>query len=49
MNLDAFIHHLHYDTDRARPPDWETDWRMRRFPISFTAVCRRCPYLRKCR
>ncbi|SDJ20152.1 SagB family peptide dehydrogenase [Paenibacillus naphthalenovorans] len=26
MNLDAFIHHLHYDTDRARPPDWETDW-----------------------
>lgn len=26
MSLDAFIHHLHYDTDKARPPDWEVDW-----------------------
>ncbi|MBP1157421.1 MULTISPECIES: SagB family peptide dehydrogenase [unclassified Paenibacillus] len=26
MSLDAFIHYLHYDTDKARPPDWEVDW-----------------------
>ena len=26
MNLDEFIRCLHVQTDRARPPGWETDW-----------------------
>ncbi|GAB2693534.1 SagB family peptide dehydrogenase [Paenibacillus thermoaerophilus] len=26
MNLEAFLHHLHVKTDKARPPDWEVDW-----------------------
>ncbi len=26
MSLEAFVHHLHFDTDKARPPDWEVDW-----------------------
>ncbi|WCK55101.1 SagB family peptide dehydrogenase [Aneurinibacillus sp. Ricciae_BoGa-3] len=26
MSLEAFLHDLHFDTDKARPPDWEVDW-----------------------
>lgn len=26
MNPEAFLHSLHYETDRARPPNWEVDW-----------------------
>ncbi|WP_135555308.1 SagB family peptide dehydrogenase [Paenibacillus cymbidii] len=26
MNPGDFIHRLHYETDRARPPNWEVDW-----------------------
>jgi len=26
MSLDTFLHELHFDTDRARPPEWEVDW-----------------------
>ncbi len=26
MSLDDFLHDLHYDIDRVRPPDWEADW-----------------------
>jgi SagB-type dehydrogenase family enzyme len=26
MSLESFVHHLHFDTDKARPPDWEVDW-----------------------
>ncbi|MCF6136508.1 SagB family peptide dehydrogenase [Pseudalkalibacillus berkeleyi] len=26
MNLDAFLHTLHYDVDRVSPVDWEVDW-----------------------
>lgn len=26
MSLEAFLHNLHFDTDKARPPDWEVDW-----------------------
>lgn len=26
MSLEAFLHSLHYETDSARPPNWEVDW-----------------------
>ena len=26
MNLEAFLHNLHFDIDKAKPPDWEVDW-----------------------
>lgn len=26
MNLQSFLHDLHFDTDKSRPPDWEVDW-----------------------
>jgi SagB-type dehydrogenase family enzyme len=26
MSLEAFLHNLHFDTDKARPPDLEVDW-----------------------
>ncbi|OYD06881.1 SagB family peptide dehydrogenase [Paludifilum halophilum] len=26
MNLDAFLHHLHFEMDKVQPPDWEVDW-----------------------
>jgi SagB-type dehydrogenase family enzyme len=26
MSLEAFLHNLHFDTDKARPPDWEVNW-----------------------
>lgn len=26
MNLDAFLHNLHFDIEKASPPDWEVDW-----------------------
>ncbi len=26
MELDTFLHHLHFDTDKIFPPDWEVDW-----------------------
>jgi SagB-type dehydrogenase family enzyme len=26
MSLEAFLHHLHFDTDKAKPPDLEVDW-----------------------
>ncbi|ETI66724.1 SagB family peptide dehydrogenase [Neobacillus vireti] len=26
MNLETFIHHLHFDTEKLAPPDWEVDW-----------------------
>ncbi|MFS0690383.1 SagB family peptide dehydrogenase [Sporosarcina sp. 179-K 8C2 HS] len=26
MNLEALLHNLHFDIDKASPPDWEVDW-----------------------
>ncbi|WP_042461352.1 SagB family peptide dehydrogenase [Neobacillus dielmonensis] len=26
MKLETFLHHLHYDTDKVVPSDWEVDW-----------------------
>lgn len=26
MSLKAFLNHLHFDPDKAKPPDWEADW-----------------------
>ena len=26
MNLEAFLHNLHFDIDKVSPPDWEVDW-----------------------
>ncbi|MFC3884023.1 SagB family peptide dehydrogenase [Bacillus songklensis] len=26
MSLEEFLHHLHFDIDKASPPDWEVDW-----------------------
>ncbi|MDF2683786.1 MAG: oxidase, partial [Brevibacillus sp.] len=26
MNLKAFLHMLHFDPDKVKPSDWETDW-----------------------
>jgi SagB-type dehydrogenase family enzyme len=26
MDLETFLHHLHFDTDKASPPGWEVDW-----------------------
>lgn len=26
MNLDEFLHKLHYETDKITPPDWEVNW-----------------------
>ncbi|WP_285767348.1 SagB family peptide dehydrogenase [Peribacillus sp. SI8-4] len=26
MSLDAFLHNLHVDIEKASPPDWEVDW-----------------------
>ncbi|MED0669630.1 SagB family peptide dehydrogenase [Aneurinibacillus aneurinilyticus] len=26
MSLEVFLHNLHFDTDKARPPEWEVDW-----------------------
>jgi SagB-type dehydrogenase family enzyme len=26
MSLEAFLRHLHADTNESRPPDWEVDW-----------------------
>ena len=26
MKLETFLHHLHFDTDKIMPPDWEVDW-----------------------
>ncbi|MDQ0339719.1 SagB-type dehydrogenase family enzyme [Caldalkalibacillus uzonensis] len=26
MNLEAFLYNLHFDIDKASPPDWEIDW-----------------------
>lgn len=26
MDLQTFLHHLHFETDKASPPDWEVDW-----------------------
>ncbi|MBX5437335.1 MAG: SagB family peptide dehydrogenase [Alicyclobacillaceae bacterium] len=26
MNLEAFLHDLHFDVDKVRPPDWVPDW-----------------------
>ena len=26
MELETFLHHLHFDTDKIYPPDWEVDW-----------------------
>lgn len=26
MNLDTFLHNLHFDIDQISPPDWEVDW-----------------------
>ncbi|ASS95431.1 SagB family peptide dehydrogenase [Peribacillus simplex] len=26
MSLDAFLHNLHFDIEKASPPDWEVDW-----------------------
>ncbi|MDR4944945.1 SagB/ThcOx family dehydrogenase [Neobacillus cucumis] len=26
MNLETFLHHLHFDTDKCAPPDWQVDW-----------------------
>ncbi|QYR19585.1 SagB family peptide dehydrogenase [Paenibacillus sp. sptzw28] len=26
MSLKAFLHDLHFESDKAKPPDWEADW-----------------------
>ena len=26
MSLEEFLHNLHFDIDKASPPDWEVDW-----------------------
>ncbi|EIJ78346.1 hypothetical protein PB1_12329 [Bacillus methanolicus PB1] len=26
MNLEEFLHNLHFDIDKVSPPDWEVDW-----------------------
>jgi SagB-type dehydrogenase family enzyme len=26
VNLETFLHHLHFDTEKAAPPDWQVDW-----------------------
>ena len=26
MELETFLHHLHFDTDKIFPPDWQVDW-----------------------
>lgn len=26
MELDTFLHDLHFDTDKIFPPDWQVDW-----------------------
>jgi SagB-type dehydrogenase family enzyme len=26
MELETFLHHLHFDIDKIMPPDWEVDW-----------------------
>jgi SagB-type dehydrogenase family enzyme len=26
MNLETFLHHLHFDTEKSAPPDWQVDW-----------------------
>ncbi|PFN83303.1 NADH oxidase [Bacillus sp. AFS076308] len=26
MDLETFLHHLHFDTDKVAPPDWQVDW-----------------------
>ncbi|SES41186.1 SagB family peptide dehydrogenase [Salipaludibacillus aurantiacus] len=26
MKLDTFLHHLHFETDKTCPPDWEVNW-----------------------
>ncbi|MEH7115329.1 SagB family peptide dehydrogenase [Neobacillus niacini] len=26
MELETFLHHLHFDTEKAAPPDWQVDW-----------------------
>jgi SagB-type dehydrogenase family enzyme len=26
MDLETFLHNLHFDTDKASPPGWEVDW-----------------------
>jgi SagB-type dehydrogenase family enzyme len=26
MNLNQFLHNLHFDVDKVRPPDWDVDW-----------------------
>ena len=26
MNLEAFLHNLHFDIDKVSPPNWEVDW-----------------------
>ncbi|MFK9094920.1 SagB family peptide dehydrogenase [Bacillus salipaludis] len=26
MELETFVHHLHFDTEKVAPPDWQVDW-----------------------
>ena len=26
MELETFLHHLHFDTEKIFPPDWQVDW-----------------------
>lgn len=26
MELETFVHHLHFDTGKVAPPDWQVDW-----------------------
>ncbi|NRD79574.1 SagB family peptide dehydrogenase [Bacillus sp. BRMEA1] len=26
MKLETFLHHLHFDTEKLAPPDWQVDW-----------------------
>ncbi len=26
MELETFLHHLHFDPEKIAPPDWEVDW-----------------------
>ncbi|WP_209123617.1 SagB family peptide dehydrogenase [Alkalihalobacillus sp. BA299] len=37
MNLDGFIHNLHFNIDKITPPDWEVDWEDA--PLAYKLYC----------
>lgn len=36
LELDTFIHNLHFDTEKLAPPDWQVDWEGAPFRINCT-------------